>query len=230
MAISAQSVIKRVVDTLQDTTSIRWNIGELIRYLNDSQREILLHRPDASNTLGTLALTAGATRHTIPANAAKLLNVIRNTGGNKRAIRKCDREILDAQVPGWHGLTNTSSEIVHFMFDPLEPKVFYSYPPAGAASSVEYMYSALPTDLTEPPSGDYTAVSGSISMADIYANAMHDYICYRAYRKDVEYAGNKALADAAYAMFATALGIEIKATVGAGPNSKSNPNVSTTTA
>ncbi|MFW9595551.1 MAG: DUF6682 family protein, partial [Macromonas sp.] len=44
MAISAQSIIRRAVETLQDPTSIRWPVPELVRYLNDGQREIKLHR------------------------------------------------------------------------------------------------------------------------------------------------------------------------------------------
>lgn len=38
MPIPAQSVIRRAVETLQDNTSIRWPVGELVRYLNDGQR------------------------------------------------------------------------------------------------------------------------------------------------------------------------------------------------
>ena len=47
---------------------------------------------------------------------------------------------------------------------------------------------------------------------------------YRAYTKDSEYAGNAARAQAHYAAFANALGIEIKATVAVGPNPVGNPN------
>jgi hypothetical protein len=224
MSIAAQALIRRVVETLQDTTSIRWPVAELVRYLNDGQREIIVHRPDAMVTNASLTLTAG-TKQSLPANGAKLIDVVRNSAGSKRAIRMCAREILDAQSPGWHNLSGVT-EIVHFMFDPRDPKVFYVYPPAqSAGASVDLVYSALPTDIAEPAAGtDYSAVSGAISVPDIYSNALQDYVLYRAYTKDSQYAGNEARAQARYAAFANALGIEIKATVAVAPQSVGNPN------
>jgi hypothetical protein len=224
MSIAAQALIRRVVETLQDTTSIRWPVAELVRYLNDGQREIIVHRPDAMVTNASLTLSAG-TKQSLPANGAKLIDVVRNSAGTKRAIRMCAREILDAQSPGWHNLSGVT-EIVHFMFDPRDPKVFYVYPPAqSAGASVDLVYSALPTDIAEPAAGtDYSAVSGAISVPDIYSNALQDYVLYRAYTKDSQYAGNEARAQARYAAFANALGIEIKATVAVAPQSVGNPN------
>ena len=224
MSIAAQALIRRVVETLQDTTSIRWPVAELVRYLNDGQREIIVHRPDAMVTNASLALIAG-TKQSLPANGAKLIDVVRNSAGNKRAIRMCAREILDAQSPGWHNLSGVT-EIVHFMFDPRDPKVFYVYPPAAASgASVDLVYSALPTDIAEPAAGtDFAAVTGNISVPDIYSNALQDYVLYRAYTKDSQYAGNEARAQARYAAFANALGIEIKATVAVAPSASGNPN------
>jgi hypothetical protein len=224
MSIAAQALIRRVVETLQDTTSIRWPVAELVRYLNDGQREIIVHRPDAMVTNASLALTAG-TKQSLPANGAKLIDVVRNSAGNKRAIRMCAREILDAQSPGWHNLSGVN-EIVHFMFDPRDPKVFYVYPPAAASgAAVDLVYSALPTDIAEPAAGtDFGAVTGNISVPDIYSNALQDYVLYRAYTKDSQYAGNEARAQARYAAFANALGIEIKATVAVAPSAAGNPN------
>ena len=224
MTIAAQSIIRRCVETLQDTTSVRWPVNELVRYLNDGQREIVLHRPDAMVTNASHALSAG-TRQSIPANGAKLIEVVRNTGGSKRAIRLCYREILDAQSPGWHALAG-ATEILHFMFDARDPKVFYVYPPAAAVgASVELVYSAYPTDIAEPADGAlYSAVSGNVSVPDIHGNALGDYVLYRAYTKDSEYAGNAQRAVAHYTAFANALGIEIKATLAVAPATVANPN------
>jgi hypothetical protein len=224
MSIAAQALIRRVVETLQDTTSIRWPVAELVRYLNDGQREIIVHRPDAMVTNASVSLVSG-TKQSLPANGAKLIDVVRNSAGNKRAIRMCAREILDAQSPGWHNLSGVT-EIVHFMFDPRDPKVFYVYPPAAVSgAAVDLVYSALPTDIAEPAAGtDFGAVTGNISVPDIYSNALQDYVLYRAYTKDSQYAGNEARAQARYAAFANALGIEIKATVAVAPSAAGNPN------
>lgn len=222
MPISAQSIIRRAVETLQDPTSVRWPISELVRYLNDGQREVVLYRPDSMVMSTSRSLTTG-TRQTLP-NGSKLIEVVRNTGGTKRAIRMVNREILDAQTPGWHNLTG-ATDILHYMYDPRDPTVFYVYPPAATGASVELVYAAYPADIVEPADGAlYTAVAGNISLPDIYGNVIQDYILYRAYSKDSEYAGNAQRAQAHYAAFANALGIEIKATVAVAPNPVHNPN------
>lgn len=225
MAITAQSIVRRVVETLQDNTSVRWPVNELVRYLNDGQREIVLYRPDAMVTNSTLTLVAGS-KQALPANGAKLIEVIRNnTASSKRAVRLVNREILDAQSPAWHNIAGVT-EVLHFMYDPRDPKVFYVYPPAAASgASVDIVYSALPTDITEPADGStYSAVTGNISVPDIYGNVLQDYMLYRAYSKDSEYAGNAQRAQAHYGAFANALGIEMKATVNFQPNTVANPN------
>ena len=225
MPIPAQQIIRRCVETLQDTTSIRWPVAELVRYLNDGQREVVLYRPDAMTTNATVTCVAG-TRQTLPANGAKLIEVIRNAraAGTKRAVRMVNREILDAQMPGWHTLAGVD-DVLHFMYDPRDPRVFYVYPPATTNTQLDIVYAAYPTDIVEPADGSlYTAVTGNISLPDIYGNVLQDYILYRAYTKDSEYAGNGQRAQAHYAAFANALGIEIKATVAVAPNPVGNPN------
>ena len=225
MPITAQSIIRRCIETLQDNTSVRWPVNELVRYLNDGQREVVLHRPDAMVTSATVTCVPG-TKQTLPANGVKLIEVVRNAraAGTKRAVRMVNREILDAQTPGWHAIAG-ADDVLHFMYDPRDPRVFYVYPPATAATQLDIVYAAYPADIAEPADGAlFTAVTGNISLPDIYGNALQDYILYRAYSKDSEYAGNAQRAQAHYAAFANALGIEIKATIAVAPNPVGNPN------
>ena len=217
MTIAASSIIRRVVETMQDNTSVRWPVAELVRYLNDGQREVVLYRPDSMVTNATVALVTGA-KQSIPSTGSKLIDVIRNTAGTKRSVRMTVRNILDTQSPNWYNLTGVT-EILHYMYDPRDPKVFYVYPPAAASgASVEVVYSAYPTDIAEPADGAvYSAVTGNISLPDIYGNVLADYILYRAYTKDSEYAGNAQRAQAHYAAFQAALTTEMAGTTGVAP-------------
>lgn len=225
MTIAAQSIIRRAVETLQDTTSVRWPVNELVRYLNDGQREIVLYRPDSMPTNATVTCVAG-TKQALPANGVKLIEVIRNAAATsaKKSVRMINREILDAQTPGWHNITG-SVDILHFMYDPRDPKTFYVYPPATTSAQLDIVYAAYPTDITEPADGAlYTAVTGNISLPDIYGNALLEYVLARCFMKDSEYAGNAQRAQAHYAAFNNALGNEIKATIAVAPNPVGNPN------
>jgi hypothetical protein len=226
MPVTAQAVLQPVVDTLQDPTSIRWPMAELARYFNDGQREVVLHRPDASyKTAAVSGPTGGGSKVALPADGAKLIEVSRNTT-SKTAVTLVSRSILDLQTPSWHALTPVANA-VHYMYDPREPRSFYVYPPILQAASLDIVYSAHPSPISEPAPGSTVAnVTGNLDLPDIYANAVKDYILYRAYMKDAEFAGNLQRAQAHYAAFANALGIEVKATVAVQPTSPGSPNVS----
>lgn len=215
MAIPAKSIIRRVVETLQDPTSIRWPVPELVRYLNDGQREIKLHRPDTVRQTGDIALVAGS-RQTLPANADKLIEIWHNKA-SKRAVQLVDRRILDDQTPGWHALPG-SADILHYTYDARVPTEFFVYPPAIGGNSLVGAFSVKPTDVPEPADGAlHTAVVGDVAVIDSLANALQEYILARCFMKDSEYAGNAARAQAHYTMFANSLGIEVKGTIGVAP-------------
>lgn len=223
MATTAQSIIRRVSDTLFDVTSVRWTADRLVRYLNDGQREIVTLRPDAMNTAIDHPLVAGA-KQAIPTNGEKFITALANASpSSKRACTKVDRALLDSQIPGWRGMAG-ATEILHWMYDPLEPKAFEVYPPAAASGAVLMIeYAKRPTDIVEPAAGSlYTAVTGDISVGDLFGNALQDYILYRCHAENTQYA-QPARAQAHYAAFGNALGVELKATVALGAASDQMP-------
>lgn len=215
MSTTAQSIIHRVTQTLGDFTSIKWTVDRLVRYLNDGQRDILTHRPDALNLPATLALVAGH-KQTLPADGEKLINILANTNGTKRAVTKVMASLLDAQIHNWRSMTPTT-EILHFMYDPREPRSFEVYPPAALGASLEIEYAARPTDIAEPTAGQlYTAVTGNISVGDLFANALADYVLYRCHAEQSEEA-QPVRAQAHYGAYVASLGIEAQATVAVAP-------------
>lgn len=201
----ASEVIDRATIILQDNANVRWTRIELLKWLNDAQREIVIVRPDATAMNAAITLVAG-TKQSLPDTAVQLLDVVRNTAG--RAIRMVQREILDAQQPDWHTHTK-SSTVRHYMFDVRDPKHFYVYPPAVAGVSIETVYSTVPADVTSE--------AGAISLNPIYANAMVDYMLYRAFLKDADYAANANRASAHYSAFAQALGSKTQTDITASP-------------
>jgi hypothetical protein len=234
MTIAAQAIVLRTVNILQDTSLIRWAANELVRWLNDGQREVIVYRPDAISTTATMTLAAGTRQSlgsaglTLP--PVKLIEVTRNLAASstKLAVRLVPRAILDSHVPGWHTVTG-SVNVENYVFDPRDPKTFYVYPPATSSAQLEVVYGAYPTDITEPADGAaYTTITGNISLPDSYSNCLLDYILYRAYTKDSEYAGNAQRAQMHYGAFTAALVAEVKATLAVQP--QMSPGVGPTTA
>jgi hypothetical protein len=206
MTVAVDTLVARAQVILQDTTSIRWPTAELVNWLNDAQREIVLFKPDAGATTVVIPMAVG-TKQDIPAGGNRLLRVIRNmsalSGGlGRRAVRIVEREILDAQVPTWHDPAVTgdaahSTTIKHYCYDEQNPRSFYVYPGASSTSAwLEIVYSADPAAASS---------GGNISIPDVFANAILDYMLYRAYSKDSDYTAQSARATAHFQMFMTSV-------------------------
>ena len=210
MALTAQDVLTRAGDIIQDATNVRWPVAELMRYLNDARREVAIARPDIYAKTAVVDLAAG-TRQELPADGSRFLDAVRNMPGGAagRAVRIVEREVLDAQLPDWHMLT-PAGEIKHFMFDERSPRSYYVFPPAAAGAKLELIYSQAPAEITTPET--------ALTAEDIYTGAIVDYVCYRAFSKDAEYAGNAQRAQAHYVQFANALGIGVRASFVSSPN------------
>ena len=208
MTIAASTIIARAGILLQDTVNARWTISELVGWLNDGQRELVLLRPEACMQDTTMQLTAGQTHQTIPSPAIRLLDIPRNMGADGLtpggAIQMIERIVLDTQVPTWH--SQTGAAVNRYTFDSRNPKNFFVWPAPASTLYINVIYSVAPTDVTT----DGTTVTGNLSMDDIYGNAILDYVLYRAYSKDAEYAGNAEKAVAYYSAFSNALGVRAK--------------------
>lgn len=222
--LTATAVIDRVSTLLQDTDNIRWPVAELLLWISDAQREVGSYKPDALVITGAVPLVAG-TKQSLPANGIALIDVVRNMGANAttpgRAPRLVMREILDAQMPTWHSDT-PSAEVRHYVFDPANQRTFYVQPPQPSVSpgSLEVVYSAAPANIT--------TAGQSLILDDTWISAVTNYVLYRAYSKDAEYAANANLAVAYYQAFITQMTGRSNAEAMLDPNRNAtiiNPNV-----
>lgn len=209
--VKVVEIVSKAQTLLQDTTNVRWPVAELQGWLNDGYREVVNLRPDANTQTGTFTCSTGA-RQVITdvfSSALRVIEVVRNTASasDKRAVRLIDRRILDEQRRTWYAET-ANATIQYYMFDPRLPKEFLIYPPASTDAELEVVYSSVPTahTLSEAQLID-SGTAEVIKLDDNYANALLDYILYRAYSKDAEYAANAQRAVAHYQAMQSALGV-----------------------
>jgi hypothetical protein len=215
--ILASTIIDKAAIQLLDTGNTRWTRAELLAWLNDGQRQIVLLSPQTNNTVETVQLVAG-TRQEIPASGWKLLDVIRYMGTNGttpgRAIRVVSQELLDATDPNWHGARQADAP-KNFVFDLQEQDVFYVYPPNSGRGYAQINYAKVPTALT--------AENQPIQLNDIYQTSLLDYILFRANSKDAEYAPGLQLAASYMQMFMSAFPGREKVDTENNPNQKLQP-------
>lgn len=185
--VTAGAIIDKAVIQLIDISGVRWTRAELLKWLNDGLRQIVLMQPNAMNTPGAVQLVAG-TRQLLPTGGWMLLGIYRNMGTTGttpgRAVRIISRELLDAFNPDWH--TTTASAVTkNYIYDLQDQTAYYVYPPSTGTNYLEINYSLQPTDLTSE--------SQVIPMFDVYQGPLLDYIMFRACTKDAEYAAGVAL-------------------------------------
>ena len=227
MALTGTNLLSRIQDILQDTTSVRWPEAELLRYINDAQREIVNYRPESSAKTDNVQLVTG-TKQTLPTDGLRLIKVTRNmsdaSGGatGKRAVRIVNVDILNTQEPDWNdptvgGDAQHGTVVKHYIFDEDDPKNYYVYPGVNGNAYLEIVYSKAPTDLT---SG-----SSNLDIDDIYGNAVIDYVLFRAYQKDSEYAGNAQRSATHYQLFLQCIGQGMQAQEMVSPNNDRTSNI-----
>lgn len=202
--VLASAILAKARVVLQDATAVRWLDAELLGWINDGQREIAMARPDLTSKTVSVALIAG-TRQALPSDGMMLVKVSRNMGAGGatpgEAIRKVPIDLMDSQRPTWHSET-AAAVTKHYLYDPRAPRVFFVWPPATGSTQVEIAYSASPVDVA--------TVGTVITVDDVYATPLLDYVLFRAYSKDLELAANVERAAAHRAAFGQAISVKVQ--------------------
>lgn len=194
--LTTTRVSTRVNTVLHDSANVGWTIAEHLLWMSDALREIHAHIPDALIKLTVKTLDAG-TRQTLPADATLLMGVTRNMGTNGATPGAVPRLVkfttLDAQLPNRNS-DPTGVEVKLFAFDPVEKNVFHIYPPQPASNqgSLEMLYAASPSELTE---------GATLPLDDTWLPAITNYVLFRAWSKDAKHAANPGVAVAYYDAF-----------------------------
>lgn len=205
MAITATSIIDDVTTDLHDAGNVRWTRAEMLLWLNDGQREIVLFRPDASTSVVDHTLAAGYLQ-TIPSTALRLMRVIANTGG--RACTNTPVAALDEQRPSWR--TETASAVIKaWAYDERDPKRFEVWPPATTSAQLKLLLAVPPTDCANE--------AANIGLDDQYKGPLMSYIRHRCYLRDAEDPSCAEMHQEAYSLFTQQLGVRTKAELSVKP-------------
>jgi hypothetical protein len=200
---TSNELLVAVNNSLNDPGYIKWPKQELLDHLNDAQKAIVIRRPDAFTVdIDDFKCVAG-TKQTIPAEGLRLIDVPKNETG-KPIKGPFDREILDDNIPNWHSF-NTSTVAEVYIYDERNPKTFYLHPGVAEDTLISLVYSKSPEIITLAEN-DSAETPSTIVVDDAYKNAIYEFILYRCYAKDAEYAADPNKSSMHFTAFRSELG------------------------
>ena len=237
MTVTGKDIIEDAAELLFDKKYTRWTMPELCRWLNSAQRDIVLHKPGAKSATRYLRLEAGTKQSLLPVensgNVTALLEIFRNvtetaavppetepTYSFGRSISVTSRKILDREQPNWHNSRHVryKDEVRQYTYDENNPYEFFVYPGNTGNGMVEVLVSEIPADLVA--TGDVNLIASygaNISLPDIYAGPLLDFVLYRAFSKDNE-GQDVVKSETHYRKYAQSMGMKVRVEGGNSPN------------
>ncbi len=215
--MQALELVRKVARDLNDYESghehVRWPQADLLEYLTDAMRVVVLLRPDSNSVTVPVLLDTGSTRQAIPADGARFLSIVRNMGADGSTpglpVTPIKREDLDAANADWHE-DAFSTVVDHFVFDDTVPGIFYVSPPPAEGVYVDLSYARIP-ELVESP-------DAVLPLSAIWAEPLREYMMYRAYTRNDSSTDDLGKGERHLSRFFTVLGEESKAKLVFSPN------------
>lgn len=224
----ASEIMQRARVILQDEESVRWPLSELCDWLNDGLREIARQVPSAFSTITDLTLAAGA-KQTLPSGVTRMLRPIVNApftgddGYPRLAVTVVSQDLLNAVLPGWHDPRRYKQQAKHVMFDEASPRTYYVYPPNDGTGKLRALVASKFTPVVASDEENVTGIdkyASEVPVEDAYGNALVDYVLYRAFSKDAQFADTIQRASAHFTQFASAVNMAVGTDANMSPNKK----------
>lgn len=210
--IPVHDILHRAGIVLQDEDHVRWTADELIGWVNEAAGMVVTLKPDAGARVATMELEPGA-QQSVSGVAVQQIDVLYNVSPEDkpgRAIRLTERHLLDSADPDWYG-RKPGKAIKHYTYDDRTPSLFFVYPPAAAGARVRASLSVIPDPVS--------TVSDHLGMGIQYSAALLNYVLFRCFSKESEFA-NGTLSAAYYEAFKDVLGLTHQAETMTSPNAK----------
>jgi hypothetical protein len=210
----ASEVIANAAEIYGDEANETILLASQIKWLNDALRALVSVRPDVSAVVASKQLTPGTRQQLVAAGDLRLLSLVCNMGadGNTpgRGITYFDRADMDAFNPGWHADT-AGIAVYGYTFDAQVPHEFYVTPPVHATTPVYVRVSKAVSP------GTIVAGTDVLTVDDIYAPALVEWMCYRAFSRDSEETPNWARAARHFSSFFNVLQVKMQADMASNP-------------
>jgi hypothetical protein len=168
--VTPAEVITEVRSILQDAdTPYRYSDTDLLGFVNQTIKRMVVLRPDLFGVIGDIPTTAGSAVQSLPSDALRLIDIFQVKGGN--AVTEVDRETMARYAPDW--MNATAGSPVNFMRHVKNSERFFLYPPPTAGTVLVGEYAQVPADyaltdtITTPSDAFFpTIIDGTVWLAE----------------------------------------------------------------
>lgn len=176
-----QDVITRVQRQFGDEASIQVTVADVIRWINDCQRELVMQHENLLQTSTTFDTTVGTSTYTLPSNllSIQLLEGRDTIDATYYALRYLSSEALQEYVPDYSTGTGTP---VFYTRGAVEGTILVvPIPDASVSAGLRMQYARY--------SADVSGTTDAIDLPEYYHQTVVEYCLMKAYEMDENWEG-----------------------------------------
>lgn len=177
---TVQDVSDRLRRLFGDESSVQLEDDDIIRWVNDAQREIVMTSETLLATTSTEDLVDGTNEYDLPTFLLVLRSLrVKQSGADSYTSLKFHSLVdFDTYVDGWDGTARGEGRPA--IYTTYSGKLFlFPTPNADVTDGIKFLYSRKPTDVDE--------LSDNLDLPDSYLNAIVTYCLGQATIMDEDY-------------------------------------------
>ncbi len=178
--MTPQDVIDDVRQLVQDTdsASYRYTDAEMLGFVNQTVKRVIILRPDLFSTITTITTTPNTVIQAMPSDSLRLVELYSVQSGN--VLTEVNRESLDQTYPAW--VSDPAGTPYNYMRHVRNPNRYFLYPRPVSGIVITGEYVQIPAD--------YAIGATIASLPDAYLPALVDGTVFLAESIDDEHANN----------------------------------------
>jgi hypothetical protein len=177
-ALTSTDIGTRVKRIFGDTANVQINDSDIVMWINDAMREIVMQHEGLFQTTSTLPSVAGTNQYTLPTDLLSLQEIAYRDGvsGAYYGLRFLSAEGLDQATPDWTDTTSTGTPAYYARGD--SGKFFIvPTPDTSVANGIQITYSKYATDISG-------LTSTALPFPEYYHQTILEYCLMKAYEMD----------------------------------------------
>lgn len=178
--MNTQDVMDRVKRIFGDESSVQLTDADIFRWINDAQREVVMHSQNLLEKIGTINTVEGQDEYAFPTDLL-ILRSIRYKNDSMQSYSRLEFRNLqefDTYINGWDGtFYGTNDPLVYTTYE--DTIYLFPAPNQSTTAGLKVLYSRKPVDVD--------SALDPLDLPEGYHNAIVKYCLTKAYEMDEDY-------------------------------------------